>query len=212
MSSAAEPISTLVERWLSQDKDPKTRAQIQALADANDTEALEALLRHPIEFGTAGLRARMEAGYSRLNQLTVITASQGLAAYVAENVPGACERGVVVGHDHRYNSDVFARLTVRAFLDAGYRVYFYPGIGLTPEVPFAVKFLKAACGVMVTASHNPKDDNGYKVYWENGAQIKPPLDVGIARSIQQHSEPRNWSVEGVENDPKVDDVTERMMN
>ncbi|KAI8323451.1 hypothetical protein GQ54DRAFT_296757 [Martensiomyces pterosporus] len=212
MSATNAPISALVERWLSEDKDPKTRAQIEALAAANDEEALEELLRRPIEFGTAGLRARMEAGYSRLNRLTVITASQGLAAYVEREVPSAAARGVVVGHDHRHNSDAFARLTARAFLDRGFKVYFYPEIGLTPQVPFAVKKLGASCGVMITASHNPKDDNGYKVYWENGAQIKPPLDVGIAQSIQEHSVPRNWDIESVDNNSKVEDVTERMMD
>ncbi|KAJ2119240.1 hypothetical protein IW147_006031, partial [Coemansia sp. RSA 720] len=207
-------ISTLdlAQRWLAEDKDPKTRAQIEGLVASGDEEQLELLLRTPIEFGTAGLRARMEAGYSRLNQLTVISASQGLSAYAERNVPHALERGVVIGHDHRHNSDVFARLTARAFLDRGFRVHFFPQIGLTPQVPFAVKQLNAACGVMITASHNPKDDNGYKVYWENGAQIKPPLDEGIAACIEEYREPRSWDVEGIEHDERVEDVTVAMMD
>ncbi|KAJ2451337.1 AAA ATPase midasin [Coemansia sp. RSA 2336] len=192
--------------------DPITRSQIECLVAGGDDQQLELLLRHPIEFGTAGLRARMEAGYARLNQLTVISASQGLSAYVEHNVPNAHERGVVVGHDHRHNSAVFAQLTVRAFLDRGFRVYFYPQIGLTPQVPFAVKRLKAACGVMITASHNPKDDNGYKVYWENGAQIKPPIDEGIAASIAEHRRPLSWDVEGIAGHERVVDVTADMMD
>ncbi|KAJ2025751.1 hypothetical protein GGI06_000450 [Coemansia sp. S85] len=208
------PIARLAERWLSEDKDPETRGQIERLLAANDKDTLEKLLRNRIEFGTAGLRARMEAGYSRLNRLTVITASQGLAAYVAKAVEGAQQRGVVVGHDHRHNSAAFARLTARAFLRLGFHVYFYPGLGLTPEVPFAVKRLGAACGVMITASHNPKDDNGYKVYWENGAQICPPVDEAIARSIgeNQPMEQESWDEDGVEADPNVEDVTQRMMD
>ncbi|KAJ2819509.1 hypothetical protein IWW50_005434, partial [Coemansia erecta] len=207
-------ISTLglAQRWLAEDKDPKTRAQIEALVASGDEQQLELLLRNPIEFGTAGLRARMEAGYSRLNQLTVISASQGLSAYVERSVPNACERGVVIGHDHRHNSSVFARLTARAFLDRGIRVHFYPRIGPTPAVPFAVKRLNAACGVMITASHNPKDDNGYKVYWENGAQIKPPVDEFIAACIEEHRVPRSWDVEGIERDARVSDVTDEMMD
>ncbi|KAJ2776546.1 hypothetical protein GGI15_004811 [Coemansia interrupta] len=212
--SDSTPVSIykLAERWLSEDKDPKTSAQIQALVDAKDEAKLEALLRYPVEFGTAGLRARMEAGYARLNQLTIITASQGLSAYVQREIPNACTRGVVVGHDHRHNSDIFARLTARAFLDLGFKVYFYPGLSFTPLVPFAVKQLGAACGVMITASHNPKDDNGYKVYWENGAQIKPPLDLGILKCIEKHSVPNNWDAESIANNVNVEDITESMLS
>ncbi|KAJ1943021.1 hypothetical protein GGF37_002843 [Kickxella alabastrina] len=205
------PIYQLAKRWFSEDKDPRTRAQIKSLVAAKDEAKLEALLRHPVEFGTAGLRARMEAGYSRLNQLTIITASQGLAAYVERQVDRAHSRGVVIGHDHRHNSDTFARLTARAFLDRGFKVYFYPGLSFTPAVPFAVKRLGAACGVMITASHNPKDDNGYKVYWENGAQIKPPLDSGIARCIEEHDVPVNWDAQSVASHENIVDITEDMI-
>ncbi|KAJ2540808.1 hypothetical protein EV175_006198, partial [Coemansia sp. RSA 1933] len=210
LDSKDTPIMDLAKRWLAEDKDPNTRKQIEALVAAGNTAELEELLRQPIEFGTAGLRARMEAGYSRLNQLTVITASQGLAAYVEHNVSDAQTRGIVVGHDHRHNSRTFALLTARAFVDRGFRVHFYPAIGPTPLVPFAVKRLRAACGVMVTASHNPKDDNGYKVYWENGAQIKPPLDEGIAQSIRENCTPVSWDVSGIESHPSVTDVTTSM--
>ncbi|PIA14852.1 hypothetical protein COEREDRAFT_82456 [Coemansia reversa NRRL 1564] len=202
----------LAQRWLDEDKGPKSRAQIETLVANQNKQALEELLRNPVEFGTAGLRARMEAGYSRLNQLTVISASQGLAAYVELQVPSAHERGVVIGHDHRHNSSIFARLTARAFVDRGFRVHLFPNPGFTPQVPFAVKHLHAACGVMITASHNPKDDNGYKVYWENGAQIKPPLDEGIADSIDKHRVPINWNVEGIEKHELVTDVTIAMLD
>ncbi|KAJ2369234.1 hypothetical protein H4S02_002343 [Coemansia sp. RSA 2611] len=202
----------LAQRWLAEDRDPQTRRQIEALVAANDTPQLELLLRTPVEFGTAGLRARMEAGYARLNQLTVISASQGLAAFVERAVADACARGVVIGHDHRHHSAVFARLAARAFVDRGIRVHLFPQIGPTPQVPFAVRRLRAACGVMVTASHNPKDDNGYKVYWENGAQIKPPLDEGIAASIEAHRVPLSWDVDGIDAHALVTDVTAAMLD
>ncbi|KAJ2722069.1 hypothetical protein GGI07_003556 [Coemansia sp. Benny D115] len=213
MSAAdQDSIYALAERWLSEDKDPKTRAQIEELVASRNEEKLEDLLRKPVEFGTAGLRARMEAGYSRLNKLTIISASQGLATYVLCNTRDALSRGVVIGHDHRHNSKTFALLTARAFLDKGFKVYFYSQITFTPQVPFAVKAKNAACGVMITASHNPKMDNGYKVYWGNGAQIKPPLDVGIAQCIEENRVPVNWNEDGVENDSRVTDITQSMFD
>lgn len=166
---------------------------------------LENRLSKRIEFGTAGLRARMEAGFSRMNDVTVLQASQGLAKYVAKNVKNGCERGVVVGHDHRYNSARFAELTSLAFVQLGFKVYQF-GLIHTPLVPFAVDQLKAACGVMVTASHNPADDNGYKVYWENGCQIIPPHDSGIATSIDENLMPWSWDVKLLESE-NVDNAT-----
>ncbi|KAI8619294.1 hypothetical protein BC830DRAFT_1078620 [Chytriomyces sp. MP71] len=183
--------AALVEKWLSLDKHEATRVEIQALADAGDEMELQRRLGSYIKFGTAGLRAAMEAGFASMNNLTVIQASQGLASYIASTVPNAKERGFVVGHDHRrsanHSSNVFARLTAAVFLEYGFKVYFYNTIVHTPMVPFAIKHLGLAGGVMVTASHNPKADNGYKVYWENGAQIIPPHDAGIADRIKSLS-------------------------
>ncbi|KAJ2520821.1 hypothetical protein H4217_001795 [Coemansia sp. RSA 1939] len=209
-TTAKMSILDLAKRWLAEDKDPHTRSQIEALVAANKTDELEKLLRTPVEFGTSGMRARMEAGYARINQLTVITASQGTAAYVERTVPDALTRGVVVGYDHRHGSRIFALSTARAFLDRGFKVYLYTSVGPTPLVPFAVKRLGAACGVMITASHNPKQDNGYKLYWENGAQIRPPLDEGVSQCIRENSVPVNWDTQGAESDPGVTDVTESM--
>ncbi|ODQ83224.1 hypothetical protein BABINDRAFT_6071 [Babjeviella inositovora NRRL Y-12698] len=182
-------IDNLVQQWLAIDVNPVTRQQIINLHQQNDTAQLRALLATRISFGTAGLRARMEAGFSRMNDVTVLQASQGLAVYVQARTPTG---SIVVGHDHRHNSRRFAELTAGAFLLRGMKVYYLgntdttsdlASIVATPLVPFAVDHHDASCGVMVTASHNPAADNGYKVYWGNGCQIIPPHDHGISESI-----------------------------
>ncbi|PVG04091.1 Phosphoglucomutase, first 3 domain-containing protein [Serendipita vermifera] len=180
----------LVDSWLKWDGNETTRAEIQRLWDEGRTEELERRLRKRIEFGTAGLRGRMEAGFSRMNDLIIIQASQGLCNYILNNVEKSRERGVVVGHDHRYNSERWAQLTAAVFLQAGFKVYLHRNLVHTPLVPFTVQQTRAAGGVMITASHNPKNDNGYKVYWENAVQIISPHDSGIADSIMSNLEPK----------------------
>ncbi|OMH78489.1 putative phosphoribomutase [Zancudomyces culisetae] len=201
--SAKVSTAELADRWLALDKNPKTRKQIQDLVEQGDLKTLEGLLRKPLEFGTAGLRAKMEGGFSRMNCVTVILASQGLAEYVEKTVKNAHERGVVVGNDHRHNSADFGKLTAAVFLKRGFKVYYLEGISMTPLVPFTVKYKEAACGIMITASHNPKDDNGYKVYWDNGAQIIPPHDSGIAACIGKCKDIDTWDVELVNTHPNV---------
>ena len=147
-----------------------------------------------ISFGTAGLRARMEAGFSRMNCLTIIQTSQGLAQYLLESLPEAAERGVVIGFDARHNSRHFAELAAAAIMAKGIKIWWYQDLVHTPLIPFGVKTLKAAAGVMITASHNPAQDNGYKVYGHNGCQIKSPADKMIATSILQNLEPITWGV------------------
>ncbi|KAH9980245.1 hypothetical protein BGW80DRAFT_489150 [Lactifluus volemus] len=170
-SETTTELSDLVEEWLHVDRNPETKQEISDLWAAGRIEELDKRLRSRIQFGTAGLRGRMEAGWSRMNDLIVIQASQGLCAYVLEHVNDAKIRGVVIGYDHRHHSEKWARLVAAAFLDKGVKTYLYRRLVHTPMVPFGVKRLSAACGVMITASHNPKYDNGYKVYWENGVQV-----------------------------------------
>ena len=143
-------------------------------------------------FGTAGLRAKMGAGPSRLNSLTIIQASQGLAEYLLLREPNAATAGVVIGHDARHNSEKFAELAGAAFGAKGIKVWWYEHIVHTPLIPFAVVQLGAVAGVMITASHNPAQDNGYKVYGSNGCQINSPADVEIAASILGNLEPMSW--------------------
>lgn len=152
----------------------------------------------------------MAAGFSRMNDLTVLQASQGLATYVKKNIQNALARGIVVGHDHRHHSARFAELTQLAFVQLGFKVY---NLGLchTPLVPFGVDHYNACVGVMVTASHSPARDNGYKVYLADGrpaCQIIPPHDSGIAASIEQNLKPWTWDLAVLESDLIVDANTE----
>ncbi|SGY14219.1 BQ5605_C010g06107 [Microbotryum silenes-dioicae] len=185
-------IDKAVKEWLRLDRNPYTRQDVEALRDAGDYTELAKRFDTRIAFGTAGLRARMQAGTSSMNDLVVLQATQGLASYVKEHVPNALSRGAVIGHDHRsfggLNSKRFAQLAAGVFQRGGYRVYLFEGLIHTPMVPFALSKLGAAVGLMVTASHNPAADNGYKVYWENGVQIIPPHDHGIAKRIDESLE------------------------
>ncbi|KAF8575544.1 hypothetical protein K439DRAFT_1649515 [Ramaria rubella] len=197
----------LVKEWLRLDKEGETRREIQELWDNNDISELESRLRQRIEFGTAD---KIQAGFSRMNSLTIIQASQGLAAYVSHGNPEAKIKGVVIGHDHRHNSEHWAKLTATIFLSYGFNVYLFQGLVHTPLVPFSVSMLRAACGVMITASHNPKNDNGYKVYWENGVQIIAPHDHGIANAIKDNLEPCTWDTRALQTSPLLHDKTEEI--
>ncbi|KAJ5124350.1 Alpha-D-phosphohexomutase alpha/beta/alpha domain I [Penicillium bovifimosum] len=184
----AESISSLTEQWLKWDQDPTTRAEIEHLRDSN-AEELEKRLKNRIEFGTAGLRGRMAAGFSCMNSLIVIQASQGLAKFIRDKRSAIAANGVVIGHDARHNSAKFATLAANAFIAQRIPVWFFNQEGPTPMVAFGVNYFGAAAGIMVTASHNPPQDNGYKVYSSLGAQINRPEDGEIAQSIQENLEP-----------------------
>jgi phosphomannomutase len=179
-------MSELLDRaraWLEQDPDPETRAELQALIDAGDEAALGERFAGRLQFGTAGIRGVLGAGPMRMNRLVVREVSAGLADYVLAEIDGARERGVVIGHDARKNSRLFAEDAARVFAGKGLPVRLFEQVVPTPVTAFAVLETNAAAGVMVTASHNPPDYNGYKVYWDNGAQIIPPIDTGIAAAI-----------------------------
>ncbi|KAF4207218.1 hypothetical protein CNMCM8980_006236 [Aspergillus fumigatiaffinis] len=188
-STTEEPLSLLVQKWLEWDRNPETRAEIEQLQKSGATAELELRLRQRIQFGTAGLRGRMAAGFSCMNSLTVVQASQGLAKYIRDKHSDIASNGVVIGHDARHNSAKFAALAANAFIAMKIPVWYYSESSLTPSVPFGVTHLRAAAGVMITASHNPAQDNGYKVYFKNGAQINTPMDVEIAQSIDSNLEP-----------------------
>ncbi|CAG8780288.1 33764_t:CDS:10, partial [Racocetra persica] len=192
-------IDSLVKEWLRLDKNPVTRLEITKLYSDGNVEKLEECLRNRISFGTAGLRSSMEAGFARINDLTIIQTSQGLCMYLLDTIQNAIVKGVVIGYDHRHNSEKFARLSAAVFLSKGFKVYFYRKLVHTPLVPYGVKKLKAACGIMITASHNPKQDNGYKVYWENACQIIPPHDKGVSDAINNNLEPWIWDPHVVDN-------------
>ena len=164
-------LDALTREWLRLDKDQGTRNEILELVKQDNVKKLEVLLGSRLTFGTAGLRARMGAGFSRLNSLTIIQTSQGLAHYLLEQgSASALTPGVVIGYDARHNSKKFGQLAAAAFIAKGIRVFWFEDLVHTPMVPFAVKHLHAAAGIMITASHNPKQDNGYKVYGPNACQ------------------------------------------
>ncbi|KAI9697503.1 MAG: Phosphoglucomutase-3 [Bogoriella megaspora] len=192
------PIIELAKEWLRLDQDQTTKNEILHLMAEQDEAALETRLRKRLTFGTAGLRARMEAGFSRINSLTIIQTSQGVAAYVLAQLPDADKRGIVIGFDGRHNSEKFAKLAAAAFVARGIKVWWLEELVHTPLVPFAINELCAAAGIMITASHNPPLDNGYKVYWGNGCQIIPPHDARISDAISAHLDPVTWDTSAVE--------------
>jgi phosphoglucomutase len=178
-----EAVQPLADRWLQLDRDTETRAEIQDLIAKQDVAELEKRLRKRIAFGTAGLRSSMKAGFAHMNSLNVLTTSIGLAHYIRQTSSTTSIQSVIIGYDGRYRSKKFASLAAAAFLQNGLKVLWFDRLVHTPLVPFTVSHYGAAAGVMVTASHNPKNDNGYKVYWANGSQIIPPHDIGIAKAI-----------------------------
>jgi len=169
-------------------------------------EELKLLLGKRLQFGTAGLRGNMGPGYNSMNDLVVLQTTQGLLQYLVE-VDGRSNlenKGIVIGYDHRsqgtLSSKQFARMVAAVFIGKGIKVYLLEDFVPTPFVAFAVRYLQCAGGIMITASHNPKQDNGYKLYWSNGAQIIPPHDVGIAQAILSNLEPwqaYNYSDEAI---------------
>ena len=183
----SEPIDILLERaraWAAEDPDEQTRAELDALittAEAGGETDLADRFAGTLEFGTAGLRGALGAGSNRMNRVVVTRAAAGLAAYLKDT--GHAGGSVVIGFDARHNSDAFARDTAEIMTGAGLKALVMPRPLPTPLLAFAIRELGCAAGVMVTASHNPPQDNGYKVYLDDGSQIVPPADEEIASRI-----------------------------
>jgi phosphomannomutase len=171
-----DELTRRAREWLDQDPDPETRAELQALLD--EGAPLGDRFGASLEFGTAGLRGELGPGPNRMNRVTVMRAAAALAKVLG---PGA---HVVIGYDARHKSHVFARDSAAVLTGAGLRVSLMADHWPTPVLAFAVRHLNCAAGVMVTASHNPPRDNGYKVYWGDGIQIVPPIDRRIAEAIE----------------------------
>ena len=171
--------------WLGAGYDEETRAEVQAMLDAEDKTLLIESFYRDLEFGTGGLRGIMGAGSNRMNKYTVASATQGLANYLKEAFAHLDEIKVAVGHDVRNNSRKFAEIVADVFSANGIKVYLFDSFRPTPELSFAVRELGCQSGVNITASHNPKEYNGYKAYWEDGAQIIAPHDVNIINHVNQ---------------------------
>ncbi|PMG15039.1 phosphoglucomutase [Vibrio splendidus] len=169
--------------WLARDPDPRTREELQHLIDEGMHDELEDRFTQRLEFGTAGLRGKVGCGPNRMNRLVIQETATGLGHYLIEHVANASIRGVVVGYDGRLDSKQFAIDTASVLTALGIKVYLTSDVAATPIVAFGIEHFNAAAAVVVTASHNPPEYNGFKVYWENGAQIIPPHDAGIAGEI-----------------------------
>ncbi|MDA0106824.1 phospho-sugar mutase [Vibrio sp. La 4.2.2] len=172
-----------ISQWLARDPDPITKHELQQLVDSNDERELKDRFSSRLAFGTAGLRGKVGAGPNRMNRLVIQETATGLGHYLLEQVSEASSRGVVIGYDGRSDSKQFAHDTASVLTALGIKVYLTYKVAATPIVAFGVRELNAAAAVVVTASHNPPEYNGFKVYWENGAQIIPPHDSGIAAQI-----------------------------
>ncbi len=167
------------QAWLAEDPDPQTRAELQALLDADDQAALAVAFAGPLTFGTAGLRGPLGPGPAAMNHIVVAKAAAGLARYVKDN--GGSR--LVIGYDARRNSQAFAELTAAIAAGAGLEAEVLPRRLPTPVLAYAIKARHADAGVVVTASHNPPQDNGYKVYLGDGMQIVSPADAEISTRI-----------------------------
>ncbi len=176
------------QRWMAADPDPATRAELAALIDAGDEAELARRFARPLVFGTAGLRGEVMAGPAGMNRLSVRRATQGVVSWLDE-LGLERHRGVVVGRDARHGSEAFNDEAVAVLLGAGWTVFEMPGPLPTPFVPYAIKRLGAAAGIMITASHNPPLDNGYKLYASDGAQIVPPSDERVEYFMARAGEP-----------------------
>ncbi|WP_217540507.1 phospho-sugar mutase [Vibrio metschnikovii] len=172
-----------VTLWLARDPDLRTRKELQTLIDNQQQDEIEDRFKSRLEFGTAGLRGKVGCGPNRMNRLVIQETAVGLGHYLIQQVDNAKQRGVVIGYDGRPDSQQFAQDTASVLTALGIKVYLTYKVAPTPVVAFGVKHFQAAAAVVVTASHNPPEYNGFKVYWENGAQIIAPHDSGIASQI-----------------------------
>lgn len=173
------------QQWLAPSFDAKTQEEVKSmLANTDKTDLIESFYKD-LEFGTGGLRGIMGAGSNRMNIYTVGQATQGFANYLHKNFAENSNISVVVCHDCRNNSRLFAETVANVFSANGIKVYLFDDMRPTPECSFAIRYLKCNAGVNITASHNPKEYNGYKAYWEDGAQVLSPHDTGIIEEVNK---------------------------
>ena len=174
------------EKYIAEEKDERFRKEVEELVAKKDMKELEDRFYQSLEFGTGGLRGVMGGGTNRMNTLEINLATQGLANYLIKACPEKAKAGTlsaVIAYDSRLNSDVFAEATACIFAANGIKAYLFTGLRPTPELSFAIRYLKADTGVVVTASHNPRMYNGYKAYWNDGAQVIAPHDTGIIKEV-----------------------------
>ncbi|MFT6442559.1 MAG: phosphoglucomutase, partial [Salibacteraceae bacterium] len=190
------------KQWLHPSFNEKTRAEVQRLIDENGQELLEAFHKD-LDFGTGGLRGIMGVGTNRVNIYTIGMATQGLANYLKKSFTDETSQpiGVAIAHDSRNNSDVFARKCAEILAANGFEAYLFESLRPTPELSYAVRKKNCKAGIVITASHNPSEYNGYKVYWEDGAQLVPPHDNNVITEVRKITTPdqvktdyRSWNI------------------
>lgn len=186
MENLEQTVLSKARKWLEGDYDEATKKQVKYLMD-NDMNELTESFYKDLEFGTGGLRGIMGAGTNRMNIYTVGFATQGLSNYLKKNFPDE-EIRVAISHDSRNNSRMFAERVADIFASNGFKVFLFDALRPTPELSFAIRELKCQSGVMVTASHNPKEYNGYKAYWSDGSQVTAPHDTNIIKEVEKITE------------------------
>jgi len=178
-------VESNARKWLSDSFDQETRSQVEAMLDSEDkTELINSFYKN-LEFGTGGLRGIMGAGINRMNIYTVGTATQGLANYLKKAFANLPEIKVAIGHDCRNNSRKFSEAAAKIFSANGFKVFLFEDLRPTPELSFAIRELGCQSGIILTASHNPKQYNGYKAYWNDGSQIVGPHDEAIVEEVKK---------------------------
>ena len=180
-----EKVRSKAQSWLTESYDADTRAQVQALLDNEDpTELIESFYKD-LEFGTGGLRGIMGVGSNRMNIYTVGAATQGLSNYLKKEFANLSQIKVVIGHDCRNNSRKFAEISADIFSANGIKVYLFEDLRPTPEMSYTIRKLGCQSGIILTASHNPKEYNGYKAYWDDGAQMIAPHDKNTIAEVNK---------------------------
>lgn len=183
MSATEKYIIERAEKWLTPEYDEQTRKEVKLLIDSDSTELTDAFYRD-LEFGTGGLRGIMGVGTNRMNKYTVGAATQGLANYLKKMFPGE-DIKIAIAFDSRNNNTFFANITADVMSANGIKVYVFEDLRPTPELSFAIRHLKCKAGVVITASHNPPEYNGYKAYWEDGGQLISPHDKNVINEVNK---------------------------
>lgn len=184
MNNVDAAILARAQAWLDGDYDAETKAGVEALLNGNDADAIIDSFYRDLEFGTGGMRGIMGVGTNRMNKYTIGAATQGLSNYLLQQFPGQ-QIKVALAHDSRNNATLFAQIVADVFSANGIKVYFFDGLRPTPELSFAIRHLGCQSGVMLTASHNPKEYSGFKAYWNDGGQIIAPHDKNIIGEVMK---------------------------
>jgi phosphoglucomutase len=197
-----EKILQRANLWLGEGFDEETRRQVKEMIKTNPQEVIESFYQD-LEFGTGGLRGIMGVGTNRMNKYTVGMATQGLTNYLKKIFPGQEQIKVAIAYDCRNNSPYFAQITADVFSANGIYVYLFNALRPTPELSFAIRHLGCQSGIVITASHNPKEYNGYKAYWEDGSQLIPPHDKNVIEEVQKITSVSEVKFEGIKENIEI---------